>query len=129
EPKTWSPAPRMKAPSAQACALAEWKDVCARGKTSKQSTGCHQARLSQRMGTSRQSVWRLWNLGCRRVFFSCRPHRNSCKIVAASSSQRLFKRDLKSRARQLRGAFGGNDHVVFAAHAEFAGDVDARLVG
>src|ERR1700724_4366968 len=86
-------------------------------------------RLSKQMGTSRnQSRW-LWDMGCRRLLFSARPHRNAFETIAASSTQGLFQRHLKTRAQQLCWAFGGNDHVVFAAHAEFAGDVDAGLVG
>src|ERR1700675_654266 len=81
------------------------------------------------MGTSRQPARRLWNMGCRRLLFSGRPHWNSFETIAASSTQGLFQRHLKTRAQQLCWAFGGNDHVVFAAHAEFAGDVDAGLVG
>jgi len=35
---------------------------------------------------------------------------------------------LKSGSEELRGAVGGDDHVIFAADAECADDVDAGLV-
>lgn len=36
---------------------------------------------------------------------------------------------LEAGSEELRGAGGGDDHVVFTAEAEFAGDVDAGFVG
>ena len=36
---------------------------------------------------------------------------------------------LEPGSEELGGAVGGNNHVVFAAKAEFTGDVDAGLVG
>src|SRR5690349_11387172 len=45
------------------------------------------------------------------------------------SAERLFERGLKVGGEKLRGAVRGNDHIVFAAHAKFSGNVDSGLVG
>src|ERR1700690_3616075 len=55
--------------------------------------------------------------------------RRLARRAFAGSTKRLFEGDLKARGKELSGAIGGDDHVVFAAEAEFAGDVDAGLVG
>src|ERR1700720_475061 len=49
--------------------------------------------------------------------------------LAHKSTQGLLERNLKAWAQQLCRAFGADDHIVFAAQTEFAGDVDARLIG
>ncbi len=51
------------------------------------------------------------------------------KAVPAKSWERLFEGDLEAGGEELGGAVAGDDHVIFAAQAEFAGDVDAGLVG
>src|SRR6266403_3504050 len=48
--------------------------------------------------------------------------------AAIASSERLFERRREARRQQLRRAVGGDHHVVFAANAEFARNVDAGLV-
>jgi hypothetical protein len=40
----------------------------------------------------------------------------------------FFERDGEALGEELRGAIGHDDHVVFAADAELAGDVDSWLV-
>src|SRR6266702_6992347 len=47
----------------------------------------------------------------------------------ARSGKGLFKRRREAGSEELRGAFGGDHHVVFAADAVVAGNVDAWLVG
>ena len=43
--------------------------------------------------------------------------------------QWFFKGGLEAFGQELGGAIVGDDHVVFAAQAEVAGDVDAGFVG
>src|SRR5882672_12043314 len=48
--------------------------------------------------------------------------------AAIASSERFFERRREARRQQLRRAVGGDHHVVFAADAEFARNVDTGLV-
>jgi len=53
-----------------------------------------------------------------------------CKVQGEKSSAHgMLEGVLEAGGEELRGAVGGDDHVVFAADAEFAGDVNAGLVG
>ena len=49
--------------------------------------------------------------------------------MSAGLTEGFFEGDLEAGSEELRGAVGGDDHEVFAADAEFAGDVDAGFVG
>src|SRR6267154_3846096 len=77
------------------------------------------ARLSPSILAGRDSGRRLgWSLFS--TVYACR--------AAVASSERLFERRREAGRQQLRRAVGGDHHVVFAADAEFARNVDAGLV-
>src|SRR5256885_8297714 len=48
--------------------------------------------------------------------------------ASRQSAERLFERYSEAWREQLRGSVGGDDHIVFAAQAEFSGNVNSRLV-
>ena len=51
-----------------------------------------------------------------------------CGEIAGILAERFLQGDGEMFCEELGRAFYGDDHVIFAAHSEFAGDVDARLI-
>src|SRR2546425_4379935 len=57
------------------------------------------------------------------------PSRTTTIQLTSRSGEGLFKGRREAGSEELCGAVGGDDHVVFAADAVVAGNVDAWLVG
>src|SRR2546426_12537680 len=56
------------------------------------------------------------------------PSRTTTIQLTSRSGEGLFERRREAGCEELRGAVGGDDHVVFAADAVVAGNINAGLV-
>src|SRR5438309_7108698 len=62
------------------------------------------------------------------LLISAPPSQNAIEALIATSSQRFFQRHRKSLRQKPRRSLRRNDHVVFAPHPEFAGNINPRLI-
>src|SRR5438477_11211550 len=62
------------------------------------------------------------------LLISAPPSQNASEALIATSSQRFFQRHRKSLRQKPRRPFRRNHHVVLAAHAKLAGNIDPRLI-
>src|SRR5438477_9640169 len=62
------------------------------------------------------------------LLISAPPSQNAIEALIATSPKRFFQRHRKSVRQKPRWPLRRNDHVVLAAHAKLAGNIDPRLI-